>query len=108
MQCSNFPPQVVSYSLCLDLFYREHDKDPDSFFSVMYQLKDSGETFHLSVIGETFADVPSKFLIEQTINSFLNYYSPLFQIKIIRLMEEYIGLFEFLSKIDFYIYYINK
>lgn len=39
----------------------EHDKDPDTFFSVMYRLKDSGECFDLSVIGETFTENPKIF-----------------------------------------------
>ncbi|CAL1295880.1 unnamed protein product [Larinioides sclopetarius] len=39
----------------------EHDKDPETFFSVMYRLKDSGESFDLSVIGETFTENPKIF-----------------------------------------------
>ncbi|GFS36161.1 glycosyltransferase-like domain-containing protein 1 [Nephila pilipes] len=39
----------------------EHDKDPDTFFSVIYRLKDSGECFDLSVIGETFTENPKIF-----------------------------------------------
>ncbi|GFR17297.1 glycosyltransferase-like domain-containing protein 1 [Trichonephila clavata] len=39
----------------------EHDKDPNTFFSVMYRLKDSGESFNLSVIGETFTEKPKIF-----------------------------------------------
>lgn len=43
-------------------FFREHDKDPETFFSVMYRLKNEKEEFLLSVIGETFSEKPGKFL----------------------------------------------
>ena len=37
---------------------REHDKGPDLFFHTLYQLADQGLEFKVSVIGETFSEVP--------------------------------------------------
>lgn len=39
----------------------EHDKNPDDFFAALRQLKRAGESFRLSVVGESFRDVPPVF-----------------------------------------------
>lgn len=39
----------------------EHDKDPDAFFAALKKLKKRGVRFRVSVVGESFAQVPECF-----------------------------------------------
>ena len=39
----------------------EHDKDPETFFEILFRLKEEGFDFRLSVLGEQFSQVPEVF-----------------------------------------------
>ena len=39
----------------------EHDKNPEAFFNVLFQLQDEKESFKLSILGENFQEIPPIF-----------------------------------------------
>lgn len=45
----------------------EFDKGPEELFDIMFQLKETGVQFRLSVLGETFQDIPDIFHEARTI-----------------------------------------
>ena len=50
---------AMGKGLCkLSYYSREHDKNPDLFFKTLLQLKSEGLDFRLSVLGESYTDVP--------------------------------------------------
>lgn len=39
---------------------REHDKNPESFFRILFRLKEDGVNFKVSVLGESYSEYPGK------------------------------------------------
>jgi len=62
LQPSDRPSKDSSQPLHIVWPHRwEHDKDPETFFQTLYKLKDEGLSFHVSVVGEQYSQVPEFF-----------------------------------------------
>ena len=61
-ECDAIPPAAKAGPLVILWNHRwEHDKDPDAFFGVLFELADAGADFRLIVLGERYRAHPAIF-----------------------------------------------